>query len=486
MSVKPQDSQTTKRVSFVAVPHQRGSDPNKDSRLVNFIPEIIDSPFQEGKQTFIRKRPGLELVSILPSASSLRGIYYWSQFDTTYAVVGQTIYRYPTGGSVSVLGTFSTTTGAIGFTEFTNSTGQNSLIMVDGTDIVYSTNGTTMSTVTRGSPTNLPTSFIPMPVVMDGYLFLAKTGTQTIFNSVLDDYTNWSDTTQFIDAEMYPDTIQALTKNNNNVIAVGAQSMEYFYDAGIATGSPLQRQAPAVQQFGTSAPMTVVQTEKEVVLVGNTGNGGHTVWAVDGFKENEIGTTPIRMIINAEGAAIANATAYCIRTAGQKLYYLNLTSRTLVYSFDTKVWHEQSFLQTPKFATDNKTAWPLVLCPFVSGGFGGIAQFNDNVYQDFGTTFSCTVTTIRLDFDSNDRKSCNRLSLIGDSPAGAVSTTIQMNWFDDDYISLTTGPVITMTSVRAISHRLGMFRRRAFQFVFTQPYPIRLEGMELDLTMGQN
>ena len=485
MPIKPQDAQTTKRVSFVAVPHQRGSDPNKDSRLINFIPEIIDSPFQEGKQMFIRKRPGLESVIGIPSASALRGIYYWSKYDTTYAVVGNTIYMYPTGGSAGVLGTFSTSTGPAGFTEFTNSTGQNSLIIVDGADIVYSTDGTTSTTVTRGGTTNLPASFVPMPVVMDGYLFLAGTNTQTIFNSVLDDYTDWSDTTQFIDAEMYPDTIQALTKNNNNVIAVGAQSMEYFYDAGIATGSPLQRQAPAVQQFGTSAPMTVVQTEKEVVLVGNTGNGGHTVWAVDGFKENEIGTAPIRMIINAEGTALANATAYCIRIAGQKLYYLNLTSRTLVYSFDTKVWHEQSFSLVPKYATDNKTAWPLVLCPF-GGGLSAIAQFNDNIYQDFSANFDCTVTTIRLDFDSNDRKRCNRLSLIGDSPNPSATIPIQMNWYDDDYSTLTSGMSVDMTGTRAIFHRLGMFRRRAFQFVFTQNYPLRLEGMELDLTMGQN
>lgn len=484
MPVKPQDAQTTKRVSFVAVPHQRGSDPNKDSRLVNFIPEVIDSPFQEGKQTFIRKRPGLEAVTALPSASALRGIYYWSKYDTTFAVVGTNIYVYPTGGSVSLNGTFTTSTGAVGFTEFTNSTGQTSLLFVDGIDIKYSTDGSTISTVTNPQA-NLPAGFIPMPVVMDGYLFLAKAGTQTIFNSVLDDYTDWSDATQFIDAEMYPDTIQALAKNNNNVIAIGAQSMEYFYDAGIATGSPLQRQAAAVQQFGTSAPMTVVQTEKEVVLVGNTGNGGHTVWAVDGFKENEIGTTPIRLIINAEGTAITNATAFCIRIAGQKLYYLNLTSRTLVYSFDTKVWHEQNFSLTPKFATDNKTAWPLVLCPF-GGGLSAIAKFNDEIYQDFSANFDCTVTTIRLDFDSNDRKRCNRLSLIGDAPTTSATVPIQMNWYDDDYGTLTSGMSVDMTGSRAIYHRLGMFRRRAFQFVFTQNYPLRLEGMELDLTMGQN
>jgi len=96
---------------------------------------------------------------------------------------------------------------------------------------------------------DFPTPHCPFPVFMDGYLFVAKSGTQDIYNSNLDDPALWT-AGDYISAEMYPDKIVALSKNNNYIYALGSNSIEYFYDAAVATGSPLGRHDSAVQQFG--------------------------------------------------------------------------------------------------------------------------------------------------------------------------------------------------------------------------------------------
>jgi len=116
---------------------------------------------------------------------------------------------------------------------------------------------------------DFPTPHIPQPVFLDGYLFVAKANTQDIYNSDLDNPLLWT-AGNFISAEMYPDKIVGLTKNNNYIYAVGRNSVEYLYDAANLT-SPLARHDSAVQQFGATSSGTIVATDTEVVMVGETG-----------------------------------------------------------------------------------------------------------------------------------------------------------------------------------------------------------------------
>ena len=248
-------------------------------------------------------------------------------------VIGDKVYSNNT-----LVQTLTTTTGEVGFTEHVNSVGAVTLIMLDGIKGYVFTNPTTAPTPipTTGS---FPTPHIPTPIFIDGYVFIAKDNSQDIYNCDLDDPLLWSPGS-YTSAEMYPDKITCLSKNNNYLYAIGNNSVEYFYDAGNASGSPLQRHQSAVQQFGTVAPATVVPTDIEVVMVGETANGGHTVWAIEGFKGKEIGNPAIRSILRAEGANLANARGHVVRVASQKLYIITLTNVTIVYSFDTGMWYE--------------------------------------------------------------------------------------------------------------------------------------------------
>ncbi len=470
----------TQRFSFIGSPQQRDGTPLKDQRFLNMYPELIKSPVSEGKKYYLKKRPGTSLFQDFGVRNVAgQGLYYWGVNNTYYTAINGVLYA---GGTPLI--TLSTTTGAVGFVEF-KGTGSPFLIVVDGTK--GWTIGTTNTFVQITDP-DFPNPHVPAPIFLDGYIFLAGLNSQRIYNSNLLDPNTWP-SDGFIDAEMYPDNIQTLTKAQNYLVAIGTQSIEFFYDNANATGSPLQRNAPAVSQFGTPAPLSVAQTEKEFILIGQTGTGGRTVWMVDGFQPTEIAQEPQREALDNEGAQIVFASGYVLQCAGHKWYILNLqfSGRTIVYDFEEQMWHEWSYtLAQQRFnyghVADSGNGRPVLL----SFSDGILVTLDPNIYQDYGVTgtqtINCLVTTVKIDFDTIKRKRFYRLSLIGDAPA-SDGGNVPMNvfWSDDDYNTFGPGAVLIMNGSYSTITQLGYSRRRAFQFQFLQNWPLRMEAFEVDV-----
>lgn len=471
----------TKRLNVISNPQQRsGAAQNKDARLVNIMPELFQSNSAEEKRMVAKSRPGLSTAYTVSSGTA-RGLYYWIYSGTGYtiSIIGADVWVNGTQ-----LTTIATTTGQVGFSEFLNSSGVVSLVMLDGTT-GYVFSSPLVAPTPIGS-TNFPTPHIPHPIVMDGYLFVAKAGTADVYNSNLDDPSLWT-AGDFITAEMYPDKLTALSKNNNYLYAVGSNSVEYFYDAANATGSPLARHDSAVQQFGTPAPGSVVPTENEVIMIGQTGNGGYTVWTIEGFKEKEISTPSIRGVLHAEGANLVNALAFCIRVASQKLYVIMLTLRTLVYSFETHMWTEWSSGTTGSIGfigshgADGANGVPHIL----NRAGGAVYTMSESVFTDAGTGFRCEIVTAKEDFDSINRKTMSRLAIIGDVPdAAGVDNDVSIEWSDDDYVSWSTARTLSFNFDFPVLRQLGTFRRRAFRIRYSLPHLFRIDGLEVDINKG--
>jgi len=470
----------TKRMSFVYNPlHRSGTQLNKDAKLCNVLVDLFQSPDDQNTRVFVKSRPGLAAAYTTTSGRA-RGIYYWVVSGTGYAisVSGNKVYSNGT-----LLTTLTTSTGDVGFTEFVASTGIVKLVMVDGTKgYVFTSPTVAPSEITD---VDFPTPHCPFPVFLDGYLFLAKADTQDIYNSDLDNPALWT-AGNYISAEMYPDKVVALTKNNNYIYAVGQGSVEYFYDAG-GTTTPLQRHDSAVQQFGTPSPSSVVPTDDEVILIGETGNGGHTVWTINGFKAKEVATPSIRSILRAEGTNLATARAHCIRVAGQKLYIITLTSITLVYSFDSQLWFEwtSGVTGTSQFIGTHATDGPNGMAYILDALNGNVYTISEDNQSDNGTNFLRQIVTPKYDFDTFNRKFMSRFSLIGDWPTTSGTGNIaQIEWSDDDYTTWSTPRDLDFSLDFPAITQLGAFRRRAFRISYSQPYLLRLEAFEVDINKG--
>lgn len=438
-------------------------------------PELIKSPISDGKKYYLKKRPGLNSFNTGLPTGNAQGIYYWAANNSYYYVINGILYV----NNGTVVGNFTSSNVQVGFCEFrSDSTDQ--LFMCDGTNAWVM--GPTNSRVLITDP-NFPTPHLPYPIFLDGYIFLAKAGTQTIYNSQLEDPTTWP-SDGFIDAEMFPDNIQCLSKVQNYIAVVGTQSIEWMYDNANSTGSPLQRNAPAVSQLGTPAAATVNQTEKELILVGQTGNGGRTVWVIDGFQPKEIANEPVREALDLEGTMIGNASAFTCQVSGHKFYVLNLVGarRTFVYDFEEQMWHEWQTGSTNnlfnyKYCADSGNGTPVLLNYSVTGYS---VQLNPTVYTDNDIFIYCTVITTKLDMDTIMRKRIFRLSLNTDAPQSGAGTPFSVSWSDDDYNTFTTPVTMTLNGTYPTITQLGYTRRRAFRFDYSWSSDLRMESFELD------
>ena len=467
----------TERVNFIGGPEQRtGGTSTKDQQFINFFPEMLVSPISNSRHYYLQQRGGL-VYNLSTATGTGRGVYYYN--GSIFSVVGNQLYRNSTA-----IQTLSTSTGTVGFQEYSGLL--NYLIVLDGVSgwVINSTN-----VVTKITSPNFPTPHVVQSAYLDGYLFVVKVGTDDLNNCVLNDPFTWN-AGDFISAEMFPDTVVALCRQNNYVVALGQQTIEYFYDTGTFPGTPLARNAAALHQIGSPAPDSLVPIEEQVIFVGQTAAGGRTIWAFDGFSPSEIGVEPVRTSLDNEGVNIANAKAFCVRNKGHRFYVINLTSVTWVYDFEEKMWHQwTNYDGTVKFncdyASDYTTGSPLMQ----DRTTGYVYTMNAAVSTDAtGVSTTSNIKSVaissKLDFNTLDRKFLYRLTLVCDVPAAASATSATLAWSDDDYQTWSAARTIIIDDTMPCITQLGSFRRRAFKLIYSQPYPMRLEGFEVDLNIG--
>jgi hypothetical protein len=174
-----------------------------------------------------------------------------------------------------------------------------------------------------------------------------------------------------------------------------------------------------------------------------------------------------------------------VQCAGHKWYILNLVvnGRTFVYDFDEQMWHEWTSGVGQQcfdfaYAADSVAGTPA----FLSFNTGFLGYMSELSYQDLnGTPIRCMVQTVKIDFDTIMRKRFFRLSMIGDAPATG-DTPMTINWSDDDYNTWVGNRTLQLNGSYPTITQMGSARRRAFQFIYQQNLPLRLEAFELDVT----
>ena len=374
------------------------------------------------------------------------------------------------------------------------------------------TDGTVVWTC-KGYYGGFPSPHITAPVFIDGYVMLAKTGTADIYNCYLENVDSWNPA-DFITSEMFPDDIKTLARQNNQVVAFGEYGTEFFYDNGAnqITGSPLARNQNTFLQIGTPAPNCIGQSEQHCLFIGVSLTGGRTLWKLDGFNATRVGTPAIDRILTEEGTNITNSSGFLIRTAGHFFFVICLTSRTLVYDVELDLWHEWTSTTQSRYNTsqidgtaiddlainDNGVETIFTTTAFVwqhatdtcscanNGKLyvlhesdGRVAYFDQAIYQDTDQIIRCEVNTSIIDFGSFKRKFLHRLTVLGDQ----ASNIIFLKWTDDDYQTWSNLKSLSIAD-RPVFHRLGSFRRRAFNIYYTDNSPLRLDGLEFIYSEG--
>lgn len=456
------------RFPLVGVPGNRDGSVDKDFWLKNCYVETNDE-----QHRFVRKRPGFTQLYDLADGEG-RGIHEWK--GDLYSVIGNTVYK----NNVALTGNLNTSTGPVRFAE--NASGIEYLLIQDKTDLWTVATDDTLAEVTD---VDLPSPMVSGIEVYDGYTFVL-TPDARVYNSALADPLNWS-ALEFITAETRADGGVALIRYLDYLVVLGTETIEFFYDAANATGSPLLRYEGTSILIGCAAGDSVVKVESTFCFIGVSPGGGHGVYMYDGLTPKLVSTKAIDKILDAEGAAISDAYAFAIRYQGHSFYVVTLPTTgaiTLVFDITENNWHEWSSFNgsVEGIFTASDSAVLSNVIYLLDKSSGQIYVWDADTYEDVANIIKVRGTTNKFDGDSKRNKILDRLEIVTDQTTSAGTFTL--SWSDDDYKTFTT-PVSLDLQSRAFLTRLGRFRRRAFRYTFESDNPIRLEAFELNLDISQ-
>jgi hypothetical protein len=111
----------------------------------------------------------------------------------------------------------------------------------------------------------------------------------------------------------------------------------------------------------------------------------------------------------------------------------------------------------------------------------GFIYFLDNqLNADNAGPIKVQVRTFKFDAGNNLKKFTSSLELIGDKVDGKA----YVRYTNDDYQTYTKYRPVNLAQSRSILNRLGQTRRRAYDIIYYEGTPMRLEALELTLTQG--
>jgi hypothetical protein len=380
----------------------------------------------------------------------------------------------------TITSAFTTSTGEVGGTEYQYNTGEICLVISDGTKI---NKLSSLYVWTTSTDADIPTPHNPNVITLDGYLFTVKKDTADIYNSDIDDPLAFT-SGNFITAEMAPDNLVSVVKMSNYIVALGKNSVEYFYDAS-GTTTPLARNETFFKNIGCIGG--IAQLNNKVVFLGKELNGSVDIFLAEDSKVTPLNNVQVKRYLSRMSTYTVSSSA--IVTINSNTFYL-LTINGTTYCIDTDGKQASLFqYQTlNSFPCDKYTEGKSVtkLYNFIyNDSTGELVSFDYNVWEDNFNPYICRIVTPTQDYGTMQAKFVGRFSFFSDTSPD-VAAPVAVSWSDNDYYSWSNPVVVFLNQELPSIRRLGSFRRRAWKFESTSNLPMRLFGYEIDMNHGSS
>lgn len=498
------DTYQTKRVPMLFEREARAWD-NYDTTAQNVLFELYKGE-QTGDAYFeVIKRAGIGRITDLPGTDALTGVYWseslsalvWTKKDTI------TVFYNNTQVSYSVPGLFTLDERA-GFTDFLYQDGHIDIIVSDGT-LIAAVNPAAGTVSFTANPVPNVGKHRPFPVFLDGYLFVADLK-GNIWNSNLNTPLTFSPS-NFLTAEAYPDTINALVRVNNYVVALGYESIEYFYDAANLNGSPLARYDSGSKPIGSLGAPCVVGDA--IYFIGKRQHESFGFYSIENFKLTKLSNNSVdRRLqhLSSAGAFIAvnpislsGHSTVAISTWLSNGALLPLDLRAMqVYDLSNGMWTTFTFTLTPSAGPVKQTAvfasadvsLPAGISEMSSGfilAFSkDVYKFSTEVYTDLGSFISVGCRTRVQDFGTSRAKFLSRALFVGDYGAQVGGAILGLRIFFNDRQEQYGVYQVPLDDSKPVVYMRGLFRNISLELIYEGNTPLRFKYLEIDYNQGDN
>lgn len=492
----------TVRLDFTAMSNNRvaentllAAQDDEGTRDAGILNMYYDRVSNENKERWVglKKRQGLSDTDIEASAfvDILGHLYdedtrvlYWADSTNVY------LYDFFNGVGPTIIETWATPANVVGFCSFLKATtGAKFIIYTNGTEM-FTWNGATSTAV---SDPQLPTPHQPSPVYLDNFLFIIKSDTGDIYNSDFDDPTSWT-AGNYISTEINADYARKLVKVKNYLICFGFESIEYFYNGGIESGSPLIRNDAYTKKIGYIAGLA--QWEDKIIFVGNPPGLPGRVYILDGETVKSVSNKYVNQALNRPVNYFDFALGYdtpgnLIAMDGHVFYVIDIAFSTFVLDLDNGLWYNWgyagregmriSLAVTVEDLTTNQTRTLIK-----RGNNTVFEEFLATNYMDGFFDIVCMYTTNSFNAGTQNWKSCPRVSVITDrgQRPGTSEITLDLAWSDNDWLDAPTYRTININSDNPYLWQTGRFRNRSWKVKYQKNTPLRLYGLEMDLNVG--
>jgi hypothetical protein len=393
-----------------------------DNRMVNLFPEVIP---EGGKEPgFLNRAPGLNFLQTI-GTGPIRGLWV-AKISTSvfYVVSGVEVYKLSsTTGTPTLIGTVSGT-GPVSIAD----NGAQIFFACNGPSFIYNINTDVFGPITDPDfPGAVTVGFL------DGYFVFNEPNSQKIWvTALLDGYD--INALDFASAEGSPDGLVAVNVDHREAWLFGSDSVEVWYDAGLAD-FPLTRIQGAFNELGCAAAFSVAKLDNTLFWLGTDARGQGIVYKANGYNGQRVSTHAVEWQIQQYGN-ISDAIAYTYQQDGHSFYVLTFPSAnaTWVYDAATQAWHERAGWDNGSFTRHRSNCQCNFVGNIIVGDYqnGNIYTLDLDTYADNGQIQRWLRSWRALPTGTNTLKRTAQHSLQLDAQAGALLTPIT------EYVYLTT------------------------------------------------
>jgi hypothetical protein len=158
--------------------------------------------------------------------------------------------------------------------------------------------------------------------------------------SAPDNGTSW-DPLDFASKEGYPDYLQSIFADREQLYLFGTESSEIWQNTGNAL-FPFQRISGAAAREGSFCRYAPVSIGGHVYYIGGAPQGQPVAYRLDGFTPVRVSTPAIEQALAAE-VYIPEAMAFSYSEDGHQFWVVNTVDQAYVYDATTGEWHQRAF-----------------------------------------------------------------------------------------------------------------------------------------------
>lgn len=424
------------------------SKPWSGAKIVNCFSEKADGDKQQDFALMLI--PGLSLFSDI-STDPARGLHFMG--STLYAVIGTTLYSVTSAG-------VATSVGAIPGTDRVQMADNGAQLAICAGGLGY-----VLSAGVLAVPVDLPA--VSSVTYIDGYFIWTIADSDQAIFSAINDGTSY-DLLDVFSAEGSPDGLLGILNSHRELLMMGTDTIEIFYDSGDAD-NPFQRQGNAFVERGIFSRDSAVKIDNAVVFFGND----RIVYRMDGY-------TPIRISTHAIEYHLRNVTdawGFEYTQEGHKFYLLCTDQGTWGYDIATGAWHERKSKDRANYRVGfSENAWERPV--FADNETGKLYTPSFDAYDEDGDEITLEIELPSIG-DGIERRSMYMFQVYCETGVGLNSgqgsdPQLMLTYSDDGGRNFSNELWRSLGAIgayrtRVIWRSLGQFRQRQMRLTMTDP-----------------